>query len=145
MAMVADQDKYHIDKNILENLITEYSTTEMSFDKLCKSKNLDTYLTHVNINLNKDLKDKLLHARKDKARILAEQTIDVSDTENDSPKATNRIKSRQWLARCYDTETYGDKLTVDQNTSIKEYQVPMAVPCSDTPQQSPKTPNIESI
>ena len=54
-------------------------------------------------------------ARRDQARVLAEETIDIADKSVSAEKITQiyaaqlRVNSRRWLASRYDAETYGDK------------------------------------
>ena len=54
----------------------------------------------------------LQEARTSRAEVLAMEALDIADTD-DSPQAKQRVSVRQWLAKCYGPETYGDKVSVD--------------------------------
>lgn len=65
------------------------------------------------------LSDKYARAREKRAEFLAEEIIDIADTETDSAKARNRIDARKWAASKLDPKRYGDKLTLDGDLKVK--------------------------
>jgi hypothetical protein len=52
----------------------------------------------------------LERARKTGAAALADEVIEIADTEENAKKGANRMKARQWLASKLDPKTFGDKL-----------------------------------
>lgn len=65
------------------------------------------------------LRDRYARAREERAEFLAEEIIDISDTETDAAKARNRIDARKWAASKLDPKRYGDKLTLDGDLNVK--------------------------
>lgn len=57
-------------------------------------------------------------AREACADMLAEQVIVAADSTLDPQRASNRMKSRQWLAAKLKPKVYGDKLDLDIKGSI---------------------------
>lgn len=61
-------------------------------------------------------------ARELRADLLADQIIDIADSDGDPQRARNRIQARQWLASKHAQSTYGDRidLNVSQSLSITD-------------------------
>lgn len=50
-------------------------------------------------------------AREERADMLADDVIDISDSEPDAAKARNRMDARKWYAAKLNPKRYGDKVT----------------------------------
>jgi len=57
-------------------------------------------------------------ARMLKAHTLAEQSVEITDTDADPQRARNRAHSRQWLAAKLNRQAYGEQLDVQVGGSI---------------------------
>jgi hypothetical protein len=52
-------------------------------------------------------------AREEQADYLADEIVDIADTEEDAAKARNRIQARQWKAGKLAPKKYGDRVAID--------------------------------
>ena len=61
-------------------------------------------------------------AREIRADLLADEIVEIADTDEDSNRARNRITARQWLASRHNPKTYGDRidLSISQTISIAD-------------------------
>lgn len=50
-------------------------------------------------------------ARETRADMMAEDILEISDTEKDAAKARNRIEARKWYAAKLNPKRYGEKVT----------------------------------
>jgi hypothetical protein len=65
-----------------------------------------------------DFRVALENAQEPHADSLANQTIEISDTERDAGKSRNRILARQWLAGKVNRAKYGERVDVNQKIAL---------------------------
>jgi hypothetical protein len=53
-----------------------------------------------------------------RAELIADQIIDIADTEEDAHRARNRIDARKWCASKLDPKTYGDRIDMNISGSV---------------------------
>lgn len=99
-------------------IIKMYASSDQGFKSCCELLGYNYHDAWWKIGQNPHLYEKFTHAQKNKALILSEDCISISDTEDNAGKGNNRIKARQWLAKCYDRATYGDKQEIKQSGSL---------------------------
>lgn len=116
----------------LDFIQNKYPQSGKSFRKTATECGYDVTNLWITIAESKYLKDLYEHARTIKmltsAEDMAEETVEISDTDDRAAVARNRIQARQWLASRYDRDTYGDKVQVDQRNINVEILLPIANP-----------------
>jgi hypothetical protein len=63
--------------------------------------------------------DMYTRAREERGDLYADEIVDIADTESDPNKARVRIDARKWAAAKLNQKSYGDKVTVDGNLTMK--------------------------
>ena len=69
-------------------------------------------------NENPDFKAALREARLEGAHGLAEQCVDIADTERDAARSREMTSNRRWLASKIQPAVYGEKLDLRVETTI---------------------------
>lgn len=69
----------------------------------------------------------LSRARELQAAFLAEQTVEIADSNRDPAKVRNMLAARQWLAGKHNKH-YSDKLTIDANVKHEHYLEQLELP-----------------
>lgn len=64
-----------------------------------------------------EFRDEMTRARLAGADILADETVDIADTEDDPQRAKNRIEARRWLAGVINPRRYGPRLDLNVSES----------------------------
>lgn len=64
------------------------------------------------LDANPSFADRYARAREIRADKIAEEVIDIADTEEDAQKARNRIDARKWAAGKMHPRQYGDKTII---------------------------------
>lgn len=59
-----------------------------------------------------------IRAQEIRADLLADEIIDIADTEPDAQVARNRIDARKWIASKHHSKRYGDRIDVNVTQSI---------------------------
>ena len=90
-----------------------------SLTSICKIKGMPHIATFYRW-LRKDigLREEYARARADQADTLADELIDIADTEPDAAKARNMIDVRKWAASKLKPKKYGDLKQIDITGSI---------------------------
>lgn len=73
---------------------------------------------HYAISKDREAAQSYIRAQEIRADLLAEQTIEIADGDDDPQKARNRIETRKWLASKHYTKQYGDRLDVNVTQSL---------------------------
>lgn len=72
-----------------------------------------------------------------RADVLADEALQIADTEDDAAKARNQIQVRQWLASKLYAKRYGDRIdlnvtqTLDIGSTLAEARARLALPARD--------------
>jgi len=67
---------------------------------------------------DKDLAVAYARAMEARADLLADQVIEIADTENDSSKARNQIDARKWAAAKFNPKKYGERIDLNVTQSL---------------------------
>jgi hypothetical protein len=91
-------------------IILDRMTHGQALRDICKDPELPGYST-VNRWLDEDeeLKEMYARAREKRADWLADELVEIADTETDSAKARNRIDARKWAAAKLNPKRYADR------------------------------------
>ena len=65
-----------------------------------------------------DLQREYAWAREMRSETMAEEVIEIADTEPDAQKARNRMDARRWYASKMKPEKYGDRIDVSVHQSV---------------------------
>ena len=57
-------------------------------------------------------------ARERRADVLADQIVEIADSEDDQMRAKNRIDARKWIASKMQPRTYGDRIDMNVNGQV---------------------------
>lgn len=67
---------------------------------------------------NELFRDLYARAREDQADTMADQIVQIADTEEDAAKARVRIDARKWVASKLKPRKYGEKLDIEHSGSL---------------------------
>lgn len=100
-------------------IVTEGKTVPAALRELGEPMSLSYFLRR--LKKNPDLAREYDEARQSQAMSMADQVIDIADSERDSARARNMIDARKWLASKLDPRVFGDRidLNIEQSVSIK--------------------------
>lgn len=107
---------YSIDKatEICSLLVTRNpdSNRPRSLRDVCELENMPHEATVYRwLSTHEQFREMYARAREERADMLADDVIDISDTETDAAKARNRMDARKWYAAKLNPKRYGDKVT----------------------------------
>ena len=66
-----------------------------------------------------DFVERYTRAREQQADKLAEEIVDIADTEPDPNKARIRVDARKWVAAKLKARVYGDRIQVDGDMNVR--------------------------
>lgn len=66
-----------------------------------------------------DFVERYTRAREQQADKLAEEIVDIADTEPDPNKARVRVDARKWVAAKLKARVYGDRIQVDGDMNVR--------------------------
>lgn len=100
-------------------IVTEGKTVPAALRDLGEPMSLSYFLRK--LKRSPDLAREYEEARQAQAMSMADQVIDIADSERDSARARNMIDARKWLASKLDPRVFGDRLelNIEQSVSIK--------------------------
>lgn len=78
-----------------------------------KALQMDPHEFYILLEKYPDLSQAYTAAQKARAEILAEEVVDIADTDDDSGRARNRIQARQWYAGKINAAKWGDKVQLE--------------------------------
>jgi len=109
----------------VERVLSVYATTETPLLEICNTYQIPYDMFWSVVSSQSKYKGLVEHARKSRAAILADKVMTVADDKEAHPAHNkNRMSARQWLAKCYDRRTYGDKVEVDQRSVNVQVYLP---------------------
>jgi len=100
------------------------------------------------LNENPSLENQYVRAQAAMAELLAEEIIEISDTDHDAARARNRIDTRKWYAGKTKPHKFGDRIDlnvnqiVDIGSALAEAKSRVV---SEIPQSSQVIDNIKQI
>lgn len=107
------------DAEAIKPLICERIATGKSLKDICAEEGMPTRETiYAWLREDSAFSDMYARAREDQADYLADEIVDIADTETDSAKARNRIDARKWKAAKLQPKRYGDKLDLNHSGGI---------------------------
>lgn len=124
-------------QNGLEKALAKYTVTPGQFRKL--------------IAINSAAASKYTQARIDRADALADQVVNIADTENNWGKARNMIEARKWVAAKLYPKVYSDRLdvhvteTVDIKSALVEARSRVATPYSPLVLDIPPANSLDDL
>jgi hypothetical protein len=81
-----------------------------SLVRICKSEAMPSYSTVMKwLTLHADFAERYARAREDQADTLADEIIDIADSDPDPQRARVRVDARKWVASKLKPKKYGDK------------------------------------
>lgn len=87
----------------------------VSLAAIAKSLGVKRQTLSAAIHSNTDLEERYESARRQAADAMAEEIIEIADSEGDANKAKVRCDARKWLASKYLPARYGEKLDLNVN------------------------------
>jgi len=108
------------DAEAIKPIICERIATGKSLKDICAEKDMPTRETiYAWLREDSTFSDMYARAREEQADYLADEIVDIADTEKDAAKARNRIDARKWKASKLQPRVYGDKIDVNHSGSIQ--------------------------
>lgn len=87
---------------------------------ICKSEEMPHIVTVYRwLAENEGFRNMYVRAREDQADTMADEIVQIADTEEDSAKARVRIDARKWVASKLKPRKYGDKLDIEHSGSVE--------------------------
>ena len=119
-------------------ICTSISTTTSGLDKIAKQHGVNPDSIYTWLRLYPDFSEKYARARRDQLQILADQLIELSDTDRICQKVTTKadgttetvtldqvertklqIDTRKWLLSKLDPKKYGDKIQNEHTGAVQ--------------------------
>jgi hypothetical protein len=106
------------DIEIAERIVAEYASGK-TLTEISRVEGMPTLLMMYKWRADyEEFRIALENAQEAHADSLANQTIEISDTERDAGKSRNRILARQWLAGKVNRAKYGERVDVNQKIAL---------------------------
>ena len=84
--------------------------------KVCSDEQMPHRATvHRWANEREDFRDMYARAREDQADSLADEIVDIADSDPDPQRARVRVDARKWVAAKLKSRKYGDKVTQEHS------------------------------
>lgn len=99
--------------SIIENMVKHNSLR-----KSLKEHGISPQSFHSTLNADPILSDLYTSAQQAIAETLAEEIIEISDTETDYGKARNQIDARKWYASKVKPNKFGDRIDLNVNQTV---------------------------
>lgn len=90
-----------------------------SLASICKEEGMPAAgMVYRWIELNESFRESYTRAKSDACEKMAEEILEIADTEPDSNRARVRIDARKWVAAKLKPKKYGDKIDVNHEGSV---------------------------
>lgn len=106
----------------------------------CKSEGISKQEFHKVISSVRELHDLYARAKEIRADVMADEVVEIADTETDPQTARNKMNARQWWTAKAAPKVYGERIdlnvtqTLDISATLAEAQQRRLRPVSDQPQ-----------
>lgn len=104
-------------RTVLEKIISEFYEPEARIAVILKKYGVSSEAFHNSLEIA-DLMGKYELAQQTKAEMLAEEVIEISDSDLDPMRARNRMDSRKWYASKMKPNKFGEKIQMDITTNV---------------------------
>jgi hypothetical protein len=111
----------------IATIILDLVASGNSMEKACKKAGITSGSFRAWCLADALLAGELSRARELQAAFLAEQTVEIADSNRDPAKVRNMLAARQWLAGKHNKH-YSDKLTIDANVKHEHYLEQLDLP-----------------
>lgn len=124
----------------------EVEACETAIRLVAEGGNLKSFLADIGmqslrfyelVELVSELQSAYARAKRSRAELIAQDIVEIADTEQDAQRARNRIQARQWYASKILPKEYGDRMdinvtqTIDIGTALQEAKARAVRPVSD--------------
>ena len=111
--------------------------TPQTLTKALSAEGLTADKFHRAVSGDREMSLAYVRALEIRSDLLADEALDIADTEPDAAKARNRIEVRKWLASKHNTKRYGDRIdlnvtqTLDVAGTLQEARARLLRPVRD--------------
>lgn len=125
--------------NVVERVIARLldRATPQTLTQALKSEGLTADKFHRALSGDRELSLAYARALEIRSDLLADEALEIADTEQDAGKARNRIDVRKWLASKHNSKRYGDRIdlnvtqTLDISATLQEARTRLLRPMRD--------------
>ena len=133
--MLPTENRQIVVERVLARLLDR--ETPQTLTKALKAEGITADIFHRVVSGDRQLALSYVRALEIRSDLLADEALDIADTEPDAAKARNRIEVRKWLASKHNTKRYGDRIdlnvtqTLDVAGTLQEARARLLRPVSD--------------
>lgn len=107
--------KAELKPDLISQVLTDLAGGK-SLRASCVERNFSMHVFYDLLNSNPDIRERYARARTAQAHLLAEECVEIADTDIDPNRARVRVDARKWFASKVLPKVYGDKLQLEDVT-----------------------------